>query len=66
MKIKAFKGEYDVFNAKHLSIKMYCTHCKQWVEPNKLILGKAHIYGLHCGVMQDVGCVIFSNDKEGF
>jgi hypothetical protein len=59
LKIRAFKGEYEIFNAEALRIKMYCSICKKWVIPDILILGKAHIYGLHCGIQQDIGCVFY-------
>jgi hypothetical protein len=57
LKIFAFSGEYQVFEAPRIRIKMYCGYCKKWVVPDKLSLGKAHIYGTHCGVQQDLGCV---------
>ena len=60
LKIYAFSGEYRVFEAPRIRIKMYCSVCKKWVIPDRLSLGKAHIYGTHCGVTQDLGCVFFT------
>lgn len=34
-----------------------CSVCKQEVEPNSLRIGRAHVYALHCGVMQEIGCI---------
>ena len=62
--ICAFSGEYKVFEAPYIRIKMYCSVCKKWVVPERLSLGKAHIYGVHCGVMQDLGCVWFEEASE--
>ena len=60
MKIKAFSGKYTILgNLEDLKIQMRCSRCEKWVEPEQLILGRAHIYGLHCGIMQDIGCVTF-------
>jgi len=36
---------------------------KKWVIPKSLVLGKARTYGVHCGVMQDLGCVWFKEEK---
>ena len=59
LKIRAFNGEYELFETKRLKIEMYCNYCKKWVTPDRLELGKAHVYGLHCGVLQDIGCTFF-------
>jgi hypothetical protein len=64
LKIYAFSGEYQVFEAPYIRIKMYCPRCKKWVVPDELSLGKAHIYGTHCGISQDVGCVWFKEEKQ--
>ena len=63
--IHAFSGEYRVFEAPYIRIKMYCPVCRKWVVPDVLSFGKAHIYGVHCGVMQDLGCVSFQGVSEG-
>jgi hypothetical protein len=62
LKIYAFSGEYQIFEAPYIRIKMYCPVCKKWVVPDKLSLGKAHIYGTHCGISQDLGCVWFKEE----
>ena len=64
LKIFSFNGEYEVFEAQNIRILMFCNVCKQWVIPKRLSLGKAHIYGLHCGVMQDLGCVFFNEGNR--
>jgi hypothetical protein len=61
LKIKAFKGEYEVFVMK-FKIKMQCSICKKWVTPDIVILGKAHVYGIHCGIQQDIGCVFYEEN----
>jgi len=38
-------------------VKFKCCKCGKEVEPNELRIGRAHVYALHCGVLQDVGCV---------
>jgi len=63
LKISAFEGEYEVFEAPRIRIKMFCSVCKRWVVPDRLSLGKAHIYGLHCNQFQDLGCVWFKEEK---
>jgi len=63
--IYAFSGEYRVFEAPYIRIKMYCPVCKKWVVPERLTLGKAHIYGVHCGMMQELGCVWYSEGESG-
>lgn len=34
-----------------------CSVCKREVEPDRLAIGRGHVYALHCDVMQEVGCV---------
>jgi len=63
LRIRAFSGEYEIFEAPHIRIKMYCPVCKKWVIPDRLALGKAHIYGTHCNIFQDLGCVIYKEMK---
>lgn len=38
-------------------ITFKCSKCKKIVVPDRLEIGRAHIYALHCGMLQDVGCV---------
>lgn len=40
-----------------IKITFKCSHCKQDVEPDRIEIGRAHIYALHCSVMQDVGVI---------
>lgn len=62
MKIYAFFGRYQVVQPQ-FKITFKCCVCKQEVTPEQLILGKAHVYALHCGQMQDVGIVIFTPER---
>jgi hypothetical protein len=64
LRIRAFSGEYEIFEAPYIRIKMYCPVCKRWVVPNILSFGKAHIYGTHCKITQDLGCVFYKEEKE--
>ncbi len=34
-----------------------CCVCEKEVEPDELRIGRAHIYAVHCGQAQEVGCV---------
>jgi hypothetical protein len=45
----AFKLEFKVL--------FKCSVCKKEVQPDKLLIGRAHIYAVHCKQMQDVGVV---------
>ena len=59
LKVTAFKGKYEVYTSERLLILMRCSKCGEWVVPEELSFGKAHIYGKHCGLMQDLGCIIY-------
>lgn len=41
-----------------LRITFHCGKCCKDVEPDKLLIGKAHVYALHCEVQQEIGLVI--------
>jgi len=58
-KIITSEGVYELLFAERLKILMYCSVCNKWVVPDKLEIGKAHIYGVHCGVAQELACVVF-------
>lgn len=45
-----------MFNLE-IKILFYCVKCKKIVEPDELLIGKAHVYALHCDLQQDVGLV---------
>jgi len=64
LRIRAFSGEYEIFEAPYIRIKMYCPVCKKWVIPDRLYLGKAHVYGVHCNISQDLGCVNFTETRK--
>ena len=34
-----------------------CCVCNEEVEPDELRIGRAHVYAVHCGTAQEVGCV---------
>lgn len=40
-----------------IKILFHCVKCKKIVEPNELLIGKAHVYALHCEFQQEVGLV---------
>jgi len=58
-KIITSEGVHELVFVERLKILMYCSICKKWVVPDKLEVGKAHIYGVHCGVAQELACVAF-------
>jgi len=46
----------EVFDLK-LKILFHCLKCDKEVEPDELLVGKRHVYALHCEVQQEIGCV---------
>lgn len=62
--IRAFSGEYTVITLRDLHINMFCSKCKHWVIPDRIEFGKAHIYGLHCDTLQDIGVVVFLESQH--
>jgi len=62
--IHAFGGEYRVLEAPYIRIKMYCGSCGKWVIPDALSFGKTSIYGMHCGVMHDLGYISFQEHSR--
>jgi len=36
---------------------VWCSVCKEYVEPDKLLIGRKHIYIIHCNTQQEVGAV---------
>ena len=57
------KGEYEILQPK-FRILFKCATCGEIVEPDIILLGKAHIYMCHCDTMQDVGIVTEKIYKE--
>lgn len=45
-------------SCKAFKVLFKCCKCGKEVEPDKLDIGRAHVYALHCGMMQDVGIVV--------
>ena len=58
MKVTVAKRDYNqkAFNLE-LKITFQCCRCKKEVVPDELIFGRAHVYALHCELMQDIGLV---------
>jgi transcription elongation factor Elf1 len=45
----AFKLEFKII--------FKCVVCNREVQPDQLLIGRAHIYAVHCKQMQEVGIV---------
>lgn len=52
------KREYGQKAVKlEIKITFKCCKCEKEVEPDRIDIGRAHIYALHCNVMQEVGVI---------
>lgn len=38
-------------------ITFRCSKCKKDVVPDEFLIGKKHVYALHCELQQEIGCV---------
>ena len=58
MKLLIARREYNQHGISlHFKVTFKCFKCKKVVVPDKLEIGRAHIYALHCGLLQEVGCI---------
>jgi len=55
-------GWGEIFKPR-FRILFKCSCCDREVEPDRLEIGRAHVYALHCRVMQDVGLVFLKKEK---
>lgn len=51
-------SQFVLDSTARFKILFECSHCKKEVEPDKVVIGRAHVYMAHCGSMQEVGCVV--------
>ena len=62
MEILCGSRRVKVLNSdRRITILIYCPVCRRIVEPDRVSIGRAHIYAVHCGVAQEVAVVVESN-----
>lgn len=58
MKLKiANRPHFQVGFTLKFKVVFICCRCKKEVEPDELLIGRRHIYALHCGIQQEIGCI---------
>jgi len=58
IEIEVAEGSARKVRSYNLKIRFVCSYCKREVEPDRIMIGRAHIYAKHCGTMQELGIVI--------
>lgn len=56
IRIMSNKITTEVLELKAIII-VHCLRCDSLVIPDQIIMGRAHVYALHCELMQDIGIV---------